>query len=352
MDRQDIRDLGIDELRRELESWGEPGYRAGQVFGWLYRRGARTFEEMSDLGRPLREKLARTFILTGPAEAARLRGADGAEKFVLRLGDDRLIETVLIPAPGRATVCVSTQVGCRFGCVFCASGMPGFTRNLTAAEILGQVLHVRQATGRTVTHVVFMGMGEPLDNWENTTRAVRTLNAPWGLGLAARRILISTCGLIPGLQKLKALGLQVELAVSLHAASNTLRDRLAPVNRKHPLDKLIPALRDYRRETGRLVTLEYVLIKGVNDSPAEAGRLGVLARRVGSKVNVIPCSPVEGLGFEPVSRPEAVAFLRRVEARGVRASLRRSKGGEISAACGQLAGRLPQDFSPLPGKQP
>ncbi|MBN2199060.1 MAG: 23S rRNA (adenine(2503)-C(2))-methyltransferase RlmN [Candidatus Aminicenantes bacterium] len=341
MERRDIRDLEFEDLRRELESWGEPGYRAGQVFAWLYRRGARAFEEMSDLGRPLREALDRKFVLKGFEELSRQRGGDGAEKFLLRLEDGRLIETVLIPAPGRATVCVSTQVGCRFGCVFCASGMSGFTRNLTAGEIVGQILHVRQAIGRPVTHVVFMGMGEPLDNWENTARAVRTLNAPSGLGIAARRILISTCGLIPGLPKLAALGLQVELAVSLHAASNALRDRLVPINRKHPLDKLVPALRDYRKETGRLVTLEYVLIKGVNDSPAEAGRLGALARRVGAKVNIIPCSPVEGLKFEPVSRPEAVAFLRRVEARGVRVSLRRSKGGEIRAACGQLAGRAP-----------
>ncbi|MBM3296912.1 MAG: 23S rRNA (adenine(2503)-C(2))-methyltransferase RlmN, partial [Candidatus Aminicenantes bacterium] len=299
----------------------------------------RSFEDMSDLGRPLRERLARTFRLSLPAEVERLRGGDGAEKFLLRLGDGRLIETVLIPAPGRATVCVSTQVGCRFGCVFCASGAGGFIRNLTAGEITGQVLHVREAAGRPVTHVVFMGMGEPLDNWENTARAVRTLNAPEGLGIAARRILISTCGLLPGLEKLRALGLQVELAVSLHAAADPLRDRLVPINRKHPLGRLIPALRDYRRETGRLVTLEYVLLRGVNDSPADAARLAALARRVGAKVNVIPCSPVEGGKFETVSKSEAGAFVRRVESGGVRAALRRSKGGEIRAACGQLAVR-------------
>ncbi|OGD27215.1 MAG: 23S rRNA (adenine(2503)-C(2))-methyltransferase [Candidatus Aminicenantes bacterium RBG_13_63_10] len=339
MDKQDIRDLEFDELRRELEAWGEPGFRAGQVFGWLYRRGARAFEDMSDLSRPLRERLAGRFVLDRPEEVEHLRDDDGAEKFLLKLGDDRLIETVLIPSPGRATVCVSSQVGCRFGCVFCASGMPGFTRNLTAAEITNQALHVREATGRPVTHVVFMGMGEPLDNWENTARSVRTLNSPAGLGIAARRILISTCGLLPGLESLKTLGLQVELAVSLHAATDELRNRLVPVNRKYPLDKLIPALRDYRRETGRLVTLEYVLIRGVNDSPTEADRLTALARRIGAKVNIIPCSPVPGLGFEPVSRQEAVAFVRRLNAGRIRAVLRKSKGGGIRAACGQLAGR-------------
>jgi 23S rRNA (adenine2503-C2)-methyltransferase len=337
--KRDILDVGLEELRREVAAWAEPGFRARQILGWLYRRGALSFEEMSDLGKPLRERLAREFVLGRPAEVERLRGGDGAEKFLLRLDDGRFIETVLIPAAGRASACVSTQVGCRFACAFCASGKRGFTRNLTAGEISGQVLHLRRASERPVTHVLFMGMGEPLDNWENTARAVRALNAPQGLGLAARRIVISTCGLVPGLEKLKALGLQVELAVSLHAAADDVRDRLMPVNRKYPLSELIPALRAYRRETGRLVTLEYVLLGGVNDATADAGRLAVLARRVGAKVNVIPCSPVEGSGFKPASRSAAAAFVRRLEAGGVTAVLRRSKGGEIRAACGQLAGR-------------
>jgi 23S rRNA (adenine2503-C2)-methyltransferase len=203
---------------------------------------------------------------------------------------------------------------------------------------VNQVLFVRRGSGRPVTHVVFMGMGEPLDNFDNVGRAIRLLNDRRGVGLAARRITVSTCGVLPGLEKLRALGLQVELSVSLHAASDELRNRLVPLNRKYPLTKLIPALQDYNRATGRQVTFEYALMKGVNDSPQEAGRLATLARRARAKVNLIPLSPTSGSGYEPTPRPAAVAFLRRLEERGVRATLRRSKGGEIQAACGQLAG--------------
>jgi len=338
MDKTDIKELTFEDLRTVLKGMGEPAFRAGQIFSWLYKKDASRFEEMSDLGQTLREKLAARFTVSWPEPGRHLRSRDGAEKFVVRLADGRSIETVLIPGPGRATVCLSTQVGCRFGCPFCASGRPGFGRNLSPAEIINQVLFARRVSGRTATHVVFMGMGEPLDNYDSVSRAIRLINAPQGMGLAARRITVSTCGLLPGIEKLKALGLQVELSVSLHAASDELRNRLVPLNKKYPLAKLVPALLDYHRATGRQVTLEYALVKGLNDTLAEADRLVTLARRVRAKVNLIPLSPTGAPGYEPSPRPAAVAFVRRLEERGVRATLRRSKGGDIQAACGQLAG--------------
>jgi 23S rRNA (adenine2503-C2)-methyltransferase len=338
MVKTNIKELTFDELRVVLKDMGEPDYRAGQVLSWLYHKDASGFEEMTDLGRTLKDKLNIRFTASWPELAQHLRSRDGAEKFLLRLDDGRFIETVLIPGPARATVCLSTQVGCRFGCPFCASGRPGFIRNLSAAEIVDQVLFVRRASGRPVTHVVFMGMGEPLDNFDNVGRAIRLLNDQRGVGLAARRITVSTCGLLPGLQMLRTLGLQVELSVSLHAASDELRGRLVPLNKKYPLSALVPALQEYHRATGRQVTFEYALIKGLNDSPQEAGRLAALARRCRAKVNLIPLSPINGSIYEPTARLTAVAFLRRLEERGVRVTLRRSKGAEIQAACGQLAG--------------
>ncbi len=349
MEKTDIKHLTFEELRAVLKEMGEPAFRAGQVFSWLYGRDVAGFEEMTDLGRALREKLSARFMISWPDLIRRLRSRDGSEKFLLRLADGRSVETVLIPGPGRATVCLSTQVGCRFGCPFCASGRPGFIRNLSPAEIVNQVLFVRRTSGRPVTHAVFMGMGEPLDNFDSLGRAIRLLNDQRAVGLAARRMTVSTCGLLPGVEKLAALGLQVELSVSLHAASDDLRDRLVPLNRKYPLSKLLPALQDYHRLTGRQVTFEYALIKGVNDSLEEANRLAALARRARAKVNLIPLSPTSGSTYEASPRPAAVAFLRRLEDRGVRATLRRSKGGDIQAACGQLAG---EGGSPGQGSPP
>ena len=338
MEKTDIKLLTFEELREVLGEMGEPAFRAGQIFSWLYKKDVAGFQEMSDLGRTLRDKLAGRFVVSWPELNRHLRSRDGSEKFLLRLADGRSVETVLIPGPGRATVCLSTQVGCRFGCRFCASGRPGFVRNLSPAEIVNQVLFVRRTSGRPVTHAVFMGMGEPLDNFDSVGRAIGLLNDQRAVGLAARRMTVSTCGLLPGVEKLAALGLQVELSVSLHAASDDLRDRLVPLNRKYPLTKLLPALQDYHRLTGRQVTFEYALIKGMNDSLEEANRLAALARRARAKVNLIPLSPTSGSTYEASPRPTAVAFLRRLEERGVRATLRRSKGVDIQAACGQLAG--------------
>jgi len=339
MDKIDIKSLTYEELKSRVEDMGEPAFRAGQVFAWLHGKGLTDFHLLTDIPKPLQDKLDSRFAAVRPELEERRSSRDGTEKFLFKLADGRFIETVHIPSARRGTVCVSTQVGCKFGCAFCASGFSGFDRNLAASEIVSQVLFLRHDLGLHVSHVVFMGMGEPLDNFDQVGRAVRILNSPRGAAIAARRITISTCGVLPGIERLKSLGLQVELSVSLHAAKDELRNRLVPINRTYPLSRLTAALKDFSRETGRKVTLEYVLVSGVNDSLEAADRLAGLAGRVQAKVSLIPFSDVGVKGFK-ASAPEAVeAFRQRLENKRVAVTVRRSKGGDIGAACGQLAGR-------------
>lgn len=338
--RQDIRDLSFKELAEELKDSGEPSYRAGQVFDWLYKRGAVTFDAFTDLPKSLRLRLEERFSLESLELVERLVSADKTEKLLFRLADGNFIESVLIPAGNRNTLCLSTQVGCKFGCSFCASGRGGFKRNLRPSEILGQVLFLRDKLSLHLTNFVFMGMGEPLDNYDNVIKAIQIMNDSRGLGIAARRITISTVGVIPGIERLKALGLQVNLSLSLHAVREELRSKLLPVSRKYPLPKVLQACRDYVQETGRMMTLEYVLLRGLNDSAEDASRLASIARRLRAKVNLIPCSPVPGLDFFPPPAETNRLFLRWLKEKGVKATLRRSKGAEIQAACGQLAGKM------------
>ena len=339
MDKIDIKSLTFEELKTQIEEMGQPAFRAGQVFRWLHGKGMTDFRRLTDIPQPLREELAGRFRAVRLDLEERQSSRDGTEKFLFKLGDGRFIETVHIPSAKRGTVCVSTQVGCKFGCAFCASGFGGFVRNLAASEIVSQVLFLRHDLGLHVSHVVFMGMGEPLDNFDATARAVRILNSPRGAAVAARRITISTCGLVAGIERLPSLGLQLELSVSLHAAEDGLRDRLVPANRANPLAKLATALKEFSRATGRKVTLEYALISGVNDSPEAADRLARLAGRLRAKVNLIPLSEAGVAGFK-ASPPAAVeAFRQRLEQKGAAVTIRRSKGGDIRAACGQLAGR-------------
>lgn len=335
---RDIRDLSFDELRAVLAEDGEPAYRAEQVFAWLYRRGASSFAEFTDLPRPLRDRLAARFSLR-PLEAAEVRrSADGTTKTLFRLSDGWNIETVFIPSGTRRTICLSTQAGCKFSCAFCASGKGGFHRHLTPGEILGQVLHFRSGPDAGLTNLVFMGMGEPLDNLDNVERVLRVLNDPRGFGFAARRMTVSTCGLVPGIERFARIDLQINLSISLHAADDETRNRLMPVNRRYPLAELISACEDYLAAGGRKITFEYVLLKGVNDRPADAERLARLARRLGAKVNLIAFSPVEGLPFERPDPEAASAFAGRLRNKGTAVTVRSSKGSDIQAACGQLAG--------------
>jgi 23S rRNA (adenine2503-C2)-methyltransferase len=336
----ELGDLTLEELRTELEAMGEKPFRAVQVFDWLYHKGATDFGQFSTLSNELREKLAARFSIGRLALETRLESRDGTAKFVFRLADGQCVESVLIPAGTRRTACLSTQVGCKFGCAFCASGLHGFRRNLAPSEIVGQALHLTKAMGVEVTNYVFMGMGEPFDNFDNLAKALRIMNAPEGLGVAARRLTVSTAGHIPGIERLKKLDLQVNLSLSLHAATDRLRSRLMPINKTYPLNRLVEACEDYARSGGRMITLEYILIKGVNDSLGDADGLAGIARRLRAKVNLIAYSPVAGLSFETPPEAEVTRFKRWLEERKVRVTRRLSKGQDIFAACGQLAGRL------------
>jgi len=335
-----IGDLTLDELRAALAALGEPAYRADQAFEWLYKRGAAGPASMANLPKTVRAKLAEAFRF-GPLEVfGTARAKDRTEKHLFRLADGPCIETVLIPSGERTTICVSTQVGCRRACAFCASGRNGFVRNLAPSEIVGQVLHFRTVEGADVSNIVFMGMGEPFDNYDDVERALRILNAPQGLGIAARRMTVSTAGLIPGILRFKDLDLQVNLSISLHAATDEVRSGIMPVNRKYPLEKLIAAAKEYIAGGGRKITLEYILFRGLNDGLRDAEALARVAARLQAKVNLIPYSPIAGLPFERPADSEVMAFVKRLNEIGTPATLRNSKGRDIQAACGQLAGLL------------
>ena len=336
----DIRDLTLEELGAELERMGERRFRAAQIFGWLYKKRATAFDDFTTLAKPLRERLAGRFAI-GALEVADAReSTDGTTKLLFRLADGEHIETVLIPAGPRLTVCLSTQVGCKFACAFCASGRRGFRRDLRPSEIVGQVLHVRAALGREPTNYVFMGMGEPLDNWTNVEKAIRIMNAPEGMAIAARRVTVSTAGFVDAFARLAALDLQINVSLSLHAVTDRLRDRLMPINRRFPLEAVVKAAEEYIRSGGRLITLEYCVIAGLNDSLDDADGLAAIARRLRAKVNLIAYSPVEGQEFKTPSDAEISRFKRWLEERKVGTTLRLSKGSDIAAACGQLAGRF------------
>jgi 23S rRNA (adenine2503-C2)-methyltransferase len=336
---QDIRDLTLEELKAELEAMGERPFRAAQVFDWLYHKGAADFAAFTSLSKDLREKLAGRFVLAPLDLADERRSADGTTKFLFRLRDGEHVETVLIPARTRLTVCLSTQVGCKFSCAFCASGLSGFKRDLTPSEITGQVLYLQKTLGLELTNFVFMGMGEPLDNWANVERAIRVMNAPEGLGIAARRMTVSTAGYVPTFKKLEALDLQINLSLSLHAVTDRLRSKLMPINRRFSLEEVVRAAEEYIRSGGRMITLEYVVISGLNDSLDDADGLAGIARRLRAKINLIAYSPVAGLAFETPDPGELGRFKRRLEERKVNVTQRSSKGSDIAAACGQLAGR-------------
>jgi 23S rRNA (adenine2503-C2)-methyltransferase len=369
----DVKSLTRDELEARFKAWEQPVYRVTQLLEWLYVHRVATWEAMTNLPRPLREKLGQDFLLQ-TLELVRKQGArDTTQKFLWRLHDHLLIESVLIPAnpalygdtSDRHTLCVSTQVGCAYGCKFCASGLDGLKRNLTPNEIVDQVLAVErwnatesfkcsvssvqteQATGlktRLIDNLVVMGMGEPLANYDNLLKALKILNAPWGGGIGARKITISTSGLAPQIRKLAAEPLQFRLAISLHGATDAVRNKIMPVNRKYPLKELVAACEHYQAQKGRMLTFEYILIAGVNDSIEQARPLAALAKKLFAKVNLIPYNKVEGLSWERPAEAICEAFLAALEKQKVTATLRREKGHDIDAACGQLRLKTEKEF--------
>jgi len=336
--KKELRDLLPEELTEAMAALGEPPYRGTQVFRWLNAGGIRSFSEMTDIPAGLKTALEEQYSIGRLTLEESMTSEDGTEKFLWRLDDGNYVESVLIREKERSTLCLSTQVGCRFRCPFCASGADGFTRDLRVSEITGQFLEVRATSGR-LTNVVFMGMGEPLDNYDNLVKAIRIINHRDGGGIGARKITVSTCGIVPAIRRLKDLGLQVELSVSLHAANNSLRDRLVPVNRRYPLGALTDACLDYSEKTGRVITLEYTLLPGENDSPRDADNLATIAKKIKAKVNLIACSACGRSGAAGKAAGQVREFRDRLTAAGAKVTIRKSKGKDILAACGQLAGK-------------
>jgi 23S rRNA (adenine2503-C2)-methyltransferase len=364
----DIKSRTLEELQAEFKAWGEPQYRVRQLLEWLYAHRAARWETMSNLPKELLSRLGSHYTLR-ILELVRKQGAkDTTQKFLWRLSDQSLIESVLIPAnptlygepSDRRTLCVSTQVGCAYGCRFCASGLEGWKRNLDPDEIVEQVLAVERWNAaeaasspgpripdepRVISNLVIMGMGEPLANYDNLLRALRILNASWGGGIGARKITISTSGLAPQIRKLADEPLQFRLAISLHGATDATRNRIMPVNRKYPLSELTAACEYYQQKRGRMITFEYILIEGVNDMLSEVEPLAALARRLNAKVNLIPYNTVEGLPWKRPREDVQERFLKSLETQGISATLRREKGHDIDAACGQLRLRTERELA-------
>ena len=334
-----VLDLTTDELRAKFAGEGiTEAYRAEQVHRWIYEKGIYDFDRMSDLPLAFRTRLKQSLSIGMPSVAGeQMSRDDKSVKLLLRLGAGDLVETVMMPVEGRRTVCVSSQVGCKFHCAFCASGQAGFFRNLRMGEIVAQVLMARdRAPEKKITNIVFMGIGEPFDNYRELLRSVRTLNSKSAFGIGARKITISTCGVVPKIEALADEGLQIELSVSLHGANDRVRGAIMPVNKAYPVKPLIDACKKYSQKTKRAITFEYILVKGVNASEQDASNLAKLLKGMLCKVNLIPYNPIPEFPHEPPVYSEIVAFQKTLQKKGVKATVRFSKGQDIQAACGQL----------------
>jgi 23S rRNA (adenine2503-C2)-methyltransferase len=353
-----ILDLSYEQLMKLVTATGERPYRADQLLKWIYKQSAASYDEMSDLSQPFRQKLTEETVLFTLKSLEQVTSADGkTRKALFQLEDLKTIESTLMfyeqteTRRERRTVCVSTQVGCPIGCYFCATGQQGFERNLQPGEIIEQILYFmrfikkeipsenKELSRRAITNVVFMGMGEPLANYDNVRQAIMMLNSKHGLNLGARQITLSTAGLVPQMKRLADESLHLELAISLHAANDKLRDRLMPINKKYPLEQLIPACREYLEKTGRRPTFEYALFQGVNDFQRDAQELGDLLKGLNCAVNIIVGNPTSCQEFRSSTLQQAMIFQKQLFAAGVFNTIRISKGTDIEAGCGQLRSR-------------
>ncbi len=333
----DIKSMTLSELTDALADMGEAQFRGKQIFRWLHG-GAVSFDEMSNLSKPLRAKLAERYYITAPRIVRKqVSRIDGTTKYLWELRDGNCIETVLMSYHHGNTVCISSQVGCRMGCRFCASTVAGRVRNLSASELLDQVLFTRLDSGVEISNIVLMGIGEPMDNLDAVLRFLELVNHPDGLNIGMRHISLSTCGVIPGIERLAELGLQLTLSVSLHAPDSETRSRIMPVNDAYDVEELFSACHRYFQRTGRRISFEYAMIDGVNDSDAQADLLAAKLRGMPGHVNLIPLNDVVESEFKPSRR--TAAFQKRLESHGVTATVRRSLGGDIDASCGQLRRR-------------
>ena len=332
----DIKSMTMEELTHTLREMGQPAFRGGQVFTWLHR-GVTSFEEMSDLPRGLREQLAQTFHITAPTVARKQESRlDGTVKYLWELADGNCIETVLMSYHHGNTVCISSEVGCPMGCKFCASTIGGLVRRLEPSELLDQVLFSQLDSGLPISNIVLMGIGEPLDNFDNVMRFLELVNSPDGMNIGMRHISLSTCGLVDKIEQLAERDLQLTLSVSLHSPDDESRSKIMPVNRRWPVDTLLSACRDYFAKTGRRISFEYTMIDGVSDSPEQAQLLAKKLAGMGAHVNMIPLNNVTESGLHTSSRQAIRRFQTILEENGVTATLRRTLGSDIDASCGQL----------------
>jgi 23S rRNA (adenine2503-C2)-methyltransferase len=338
MSRINLLDYPPSELEEMAASLGAPRYRGRQIASWIYAKGVTEIPAMSDLPREFRSTLSEQAEIGIPEIERKTPSQDGSQKLVLKLGDGARIQSVLMPDDDRLTLCVSTQVGCGFGCAFCFTGTMGLERNLSAGEVVGQVLAARQTlgAGARLTHIVYMGMGEPLANYAATVTSLRILTDPKAFGFSPRRITVSTVGLVSGIERLAKESLKVNLAISLHATSNQIRNRIMPVNKGFAIEELLEACRSFPVAFRQRITFEYVLLDRVNDSAEDARRLVRLLKGIRAKVNLIPFNDWEGSGFQRPSLQRILAFQSLLLEEGIRTTVRWSKGEDIGAACGQL----------------
>ncbi len=340
MEKTDIKSLTREELRKAVYEMGEKSFRADQIYDWIHVKLVRGFDEMTNISRSFREECKERFSFTD-LEAVRVQKSklDQTQKFLFRLEDGNLVESVLMPYKHGNSVCISSQVGCRMGCAFCASTLDGLTRNLKASEMLDQIYRITKITGERVSNVVVMGTGEPLDNYDNLIRFIKLLTDEHGLHISQRNVTVSTCGLVPGILKLAKEGMQITLALSLHAATDEKRQKLMPIAKTYSIEELMEAVDVYFQETGRRITFEYSLVAGVNDTYEDAKRLSELAGKRNCHINLIPVNPIKERNFRRPDKEYVASFKNKLEKYGINVTIRREMGKDIDGACGQLRKR-------------
>lgn len=337
MEKKDLKSMTLEELTEFVKELGEKPFRAKQLYQWMHVKLAESLDECTNLPKSLKEKLSEYSTYTSLKTVKMLEsGIDGTRKYLFGLDDGNVIESVLMKYHHGNSVCISSQVGCRMGCRFCASTQAGRVRNLEAGEICSEIYTAQKDIGERISHIVLMGIGEPLDNFDEVMRFLENITSPEGVNIGMRNISLSTCGLVPGIDKLAERKLQLTLSVSLHAPDNVTRSSMMPVNDAFPLEKLIPACRRYQKTTGRRISFEYSMVNGVNDSPQMAKKLADLIRGMGAHVNLIPINPVDGSPYSATDEANVRRFQKMLEDLGVNATIRRRLGTDISAACGQL----------------
>lgn len=337
MEKKDIKSLYLEELEEELGQLGEKSFRAKQIYQWVHQKLAADFEDMSNLSKALREKLRQQYTLTAlnPVEV-KISKIDGTRKYLFRLSDGNVIESVWMQYHHGNSVCISSQVGCRMGCRFCASTLDGLERNLTAGEMLDQIYRIQADTGERVSNIVIMGSGEPMDNYDNVVRFIRLISHDQGLNISQRNITVSTCGIVPGIRRLAKEGLSVTLALSLHAPNDEVRKTLMPIANKYRIQEILDACQEYFEETGRRLTFEYSLVSGVNDNLEEARALASLLKGMHGHVNLIPVNPIQERDYVQSDRRAIEAFQHYLESQKIAVTVRREMGRDINGACGQL----------------